>query len=95
MITEDAAKTKWCPFASGDSIARERVASNGDLSNRCIGSACMAWRVGQIVETMPDDPNGLPGGDPVTATDVRFVGEQRRFLPALGFCGLAGGTALR
>lgn len=57
MMTEDEAKTKWCPFA------RFTSASNSPSSNRwrkslpedepyalnpvpcrCIGHACMAWR---------------------------------------------------
>ena len=35
-MTEDEAKTKWCPHA-GDSRMNVR-------SENCLGSACMAWR---------------------------------------------------
>ncbi len=58
-MTEEQAKTKWCPFArifpAGDfwqsSNGRDMTVlqaslAEGDLGNlsRCIGSACMAWR---------------------------------------------------
>lgn len=46
MITEEEAKTKWCPFA--------RLSEMGGTYNRvgpaaglyCIASACMTWRWG-------------------------------------------------
>lgn len=54
-ITEAVAKTRWCPFvhvaaASIDTHAfTNREVVIGDLpqgeASRCIGSACMAWRL--------------------------------------------------
>ena len=54
MLTEDEAKTKWCPFArvgggqGMDGASYNRVEHHGgDISHtvaQCIGSACMAWR---------------------------------------------------
>ena len=32
-MTEDDAKTKWCPFTFGSKV-----------DDKCAGSACMAWR---------------------------------------------------
>lgn len=61
-MTEDEAKTKWCPFARVEgpyaygNPAINRTAKNQPAKNtRCIGSACMAWRKlsdepGEIVE---------------------------------------------
>lgn len=58
-MTEDEAKTKWCPFSR---MAEDMGASKAASANRaivgldrhtlCIGSACMAWRsVTQTVRT--------------------------------------------
>jgi hypothetical protein len=82
-MTEDEAKTKWCPFARTLNIGekggvqptsnRYGIGSRYNLNPedcRCIGRSCMAWR-----DTGFDkyrDELGLP--------------KPR----ALGFCGLAG-----
>lgn len=53
-MTESEAKTKWCPMfraviAVGPSDGNEYVTNRDDVTgsngSRCIGSACMAWRV--------------------------------------------------
>lgn len=83
-MTEQVAKTKWCPFArmpgigglKGEGIAINRSTEDTPkqqkLMPRCIGSACMAWR-----ETKPvqEKPGGI-GRDIIS--------------PAEGCCGLAG-----
>lgn len=54
-MTEDEAKTKWCPFVRVYSVADgehpsapngswNRHQADGLSETRCIGSACMAWR---------------------------------------------------
>jgi len=47
-MTEDQAKTKWCPYqgigVKADSKAGER--------SRCIGSECMAWRTSFTTERL-------------------------------------------
>ena len=52
MLTEDEAKTKWCPFAR-ESAVNPSMPWNGPIPTHptlnCIASACMAWRFGRRV----------------------------------------------
>ena len=55
-MTEDEAKTKWCPFVRYAIVSKYVVSSGANRLGddvgyhenasqcRCIGSACMAWR---------------------------------------------------
>ena len=48
-MTEDEAKTKWCPFASSRALSVEttdgvRYTHLKNLQLYCIASECMAWR---------------------------------------------------
>lgn len=80
-MTEDEAKTKWCPSArslpEGSEGSGNRWPKNDDDTpnefadhNACIGSACMAWRWSGAFP-LPDDP---------PAISERYN----------GYCGLAG-----
>lgn len=62
MITEDEAKTKWCPLArTPNYIATDHGSTNRNLrgeplaTSLCIASACMAWRK---VDQIGIGPNG-------------------------------------
>lgn len=67
MQTEEQAKTKWCPFSrsvwEGDNTL---TSANRDSSgnyydcDKCLGSACMAWRgASQLIDgaNVPNDGN--------------------------------------
>jgi len=43
-MTEDEAKTKWCPYS--DVVPNQRTSGDVDFSQycSCIASECMAWR---------------------------------------------------
>jgi len=92
-MTEEEAKTKWCPFARGSQY------TNGNSNNRthegepgehtrCIGSACMAWRwlpgSFEVVNTATGERLGVR--DIARLPDERF----ERGKPTTGYCGLAG-----
>lgn len=103
-MTEDEAKTKWCPFArvvGGEGAAFNRsVGSMGTAAEKsidppmlCLASACMAWRWS---EPMP--PGGGPGSVD-SAIAMLGTDEQRARLGVRlaatrnGHCGLAGPPA--
>jgi hypothetical protein len=96
-VTEDEAKTKWCPFARyavsrkvGDMRAAEGLVVNRghygsqEFGTRCIASACMAWR-NEHREVTVD-------GVGVIVPDQNSWGNnyERRQIVSGGYCGLAG-----
>jgi hypothetical protein len=75
-MTEDEAKTKWCPFVRTPMKIRDnfyvanQVTIDGQTDGpKCIGSACMAWRFRQV-------------GEPTDGINAPYTHH--------GFCGLAG-----
>lgn len=87
-MTEDEAKTKWCPAAGAR--AWDRPVRNEDT--RCLASGCMAWR--WSVAPVAAEP---------ARQEVKYgVGSERDrivHIPAVaqvvgdGFCGLASPCA--
>lgn len=89
-MTEDEAKTKWCPHTvASHTDPRQRVGYSRDeiglpadtWTHACIGSACMAWRQGarQLFR------NSATGA--LTERDLTGNGQ---WVYVDGFCGLAG-----
>lgn len=83
-MTEDEAKTKWCPMVryrsvNGEGINRWVSADDAQLSpdpSKCLGSGCMMWR---------EHPWANLNGQRVDRGHYAF--EQAT---PHGFCGLAG-----
>ena len=73
-MTEDEAKTKWCPMAVNNTCTRN---PRGEIPDgaKCVASDCMMWR-------RDEQPTkfGPFGKEPYTPVEFRFG----------GYCGLAG-----
>ena len=91
-MTEDQAKTKWCPLAQ---IAQNVFQQSGEIQT-CAASNCMMWR---IIEGMPAfDGEGdgilwikehrrIYGSSLKDAVEAKRSGKP---IPGLGYCGLGG-----
>lgn len=97
MMTEDEAKTKWCPMARGQNWDDRRSEDGSFTANRlqsgdplaaclCLGSRCMMWRWGKTHVTLKD----LSEEDRKTAP-TEGVGPNDLVMSwrTYGFCGLA------
>lgn len=106
MLTEEQARTKWCPksrsiWQHGDrAISANRKESGEYLdSDTCLGSACMMWRWAKIPANYR---SGLPRDGWEHITDDEELADYDTSEPfwlepdaernkrRLGWCGLAG-----
>lgn len=70
-MTEEEAKTKWCPMRRLTEIGHVRITNvdPGIHTLNCIGSACMMWRTDPFAKGMhvtaegawPEPPDGYCG----------------------------------
>lgn len=99
-MTEDEAKTKWCPLAKrvpyASAAQAEEIALNGidpdysqDMAAQwpCIASACMAWRWSnyKLGHDLAFHERSY-GKEKAKASHEQFMRET----PLNGYCGLAG-----
>jgi hypothetical protein len=102
-MTEDEAKTKWCPFArvegpyayGNPAINRNIDNGNPAKNSKCIGSACMAWRGDWFYEVVPTNSEGVADKRPfkVRGAEIDAYRSAHWIITDLGpsgFCGLAG-----
>ena len=100
LMTEEEAKTKWCPHTRlAAPVDSEAAGTSGNrygddaLSGcRCIGSQCMAWRCGKpAIERQGSLGDGAnphafrPNGD-----GWEFIKRAWQRTVPRGYCGLAG-----
>lgn len=96
-MTEEDAKTKWCPFVRFVSVNNRGESETSIPRNppitACIGSACMAWRWKNDYERRWDLPKDKPpegeGWQRVEAIGGVAHWVRQHATPH-GFCGLAG-----
>jgi hypothetical protein len=97
-MSEEEAKTKWCPFVratTNNGTASWNRGSDAPLeaselitrSTRCIGSACMAWRPSSAAYARNIE-TGVISNVPVAYIDA----SKEEFVNIIvgGYCGLAG-----
>jgi len=80
MLTEEEAKTKWCPMARPFDPEKVTVAGG-----RCNGSACMAW---QFQPQMWRHTSAAGAGTWDEPKEVNGYGRKGQKLPLVGHCGL-------
>lgn len=89
-MTEDEAKTKWCPHVvASHTNPRQREWADGDREeptgpymHRCIGSDCSQWRRQTVMIDRATNEPAIPGKAALGDLELRWS--------AHGYCGLAG-----
>ena len=81
-MTEEEAKTKWCPHAvASHTDPRAGFRDDGrPMVHPCIGSACMAWRWDNEWTSATEESMGR---------DLVLRLKRKVDEPRLGYCGLA------
>ena len=56
ILTEEGAKTKWCPCARQSQSNDATYNRSSDSGVNCIASACMAWRWHTTFDVITGEP---------------------------------------
>ncbi|CAN7304501.1 hypothetical protein LJR164_001591 [Phenylobacterium sp. LjRoot164] len=97
-MTEDEAKTKWCPHAVAShtdprgisGYARPELGLPVDtFIHACIGSACMAWRW-SVDRTVPADISTIAAHMRTHSVGPLDASGATNKTVRTGYCGLAG-----
>lgn len=87
-MTEDEAKTKWCPKAGENRFNRQ--------DEQCLASACAVWRWSEakrsaaFLEAVQARMQGQSKPNFNTAVQEVYADTGGRFARVEGYCGLAG-----
>lgn len=95
LLTEEEAKTRWCPFVRMSNGPDGSWNTMRDVRDEtayfCRGSACMAWRIG---ESAKKKVQSVVSGDSAFWVDVaapEYANRQAlEVRDGRGYCGLAG-----
>jgi hypothetical protein len=85
-MTEDEAKTKWCPYT----FMQATVLRNPGPIGNCIASGCMAWRIGYTQEYQSMASDDPPGAGWTLSSSSGLKRIWTRMAQTEGYCGLAG-----
>lgn len=97
MLTEEEAKTKWCPLARYDDNINRDGTNDAEFSP-CIASACMAWRASTsfdndaiiLEHSVPEwEANGWKVLERLEGGNVQLAHPRK----GSGFCGAFGRPA--
>lgn len=104
-MTEDEAKTKWCPFARPAAVAPHdcgEVRGNRNMDGAvdtgalCIASQCMAWRwsdakrTAAFLDAVQAHMKASSSPNFAKSTQAVYAERGREFENSEGYCGLAG-----
>lgn len=91
LLTEDEAKTKWCPFARLGEIGATYNRTGPVAGLQCIASDCAAWRDVPRERHLHDKRTGARISSALSEnSEWRLANPDEPSPASRGYCGLAG-----